>query len=666
LQRNDEALVAYNNAITLKPDFAYAWSNNGAALDDLKRYDEALAAYDRALSFKSDDAHILRLKGSTLCALRRYDEVLDAYEQALAHKADDAHLWSGKGSALHALQRYEEALAAHDHAIALNLDHVNVWNNKGNTLLALERYEEALAAYEHASQLNANLAYVWSNKGKVLAILHRFGEALDADDRGIALKPDDAEIWSNKGSALCSLHRYEEALDAYEHALALDVDNADLWFDKGVTLHELKRYDEALAAYDRAIALKSDYAHTWNNRGSALFGLKRYEEALASYDRAITIDPGYAVATANKGRTLSVLKRYEAALAAREQAICLDPSDANRWVGKALDLCNLGRYEDALAASEEAVRLQPEDPQALEMRNSIKRGLHRTAVDQRLLLRDGRWLGFIDCGDPDGSPVMCFHGLPGSRLDYAEDQEMLKALHVRLIAPDRPGYGLSDFQRRRRLLDWSDDVAELTEHLGIERFAVLGVSGGGAYAAVCAYWLPNRVTRAGLVSSASPLNVPGLIRSMDRFNRLRFGVLSYIPWPVRLLGTSLVARFARAYPEVAYQARNEQLLQADHPTRVPRKLAPVTTEIVTEPYQQGGRGYAWDGKLAVRPWGFRLEDISSEVYLWHGEQDMLAPLVMGKYLAQTIPHCHATFLPEEGHGVINQHLREILTALTAQ
>src|SRR3954465_14232198 len=127
-------------------------------------------------------------------------------------------------------------------------------------------------------------------------------------------------------------------------------------------------------------------------------------------------------------------------------------------------------------------------------------------VDRTIRLRDGRRLGYAEWGGLGGPPVLYFHGWPGSRLEGRLADEAARGEGVRLIALDRPGMGLSDYQPRRRLVDWPDDVLQLATALGLERFAVLGISGGGPYAAVCAWKLPEQLTRAEIVSSLAPLD----------------------------------------------------------------------------------------------------------------------------------------------------------------
>ena len=154
--------------------------------------------------------------------------------------------------------------------------------------------------------------------------------------------------------------------------------------------------------------------------------------------------------------------------------------------------------------------------------------------DRTIVLRDGRRLGYLDQGPRDGRPVLFFHGLGTSRVICPIDEPAAHDLGLRLIAVDRPGIGLSDRLPRRRLLDWPSDVAELADQLGLADIAVIGWSGGGPYAAACAYLLPERVRAAGLVSAPSPLSGPGKADELRRFHRTAARAAGRAPWMIRL------------------------------------------------------------------------------------------------------------------------------------
>lgn len=133
----------------------------------------------------------------------------------------------------------------------------------------------------------------------------------------------------------------------------------------------------------------------------------------------------------------------------------------------------------------------------------------------RVVLADGRSLGYAEFGDRDGSPVVDCHGFPGSRLEARLTDAAALGLGLRIVAPDRPGYGRSDYQPHRCLADWPRDVVALADALGSSRFAVLGVSGEGPYALACAGRLQARVSRVGIICALGELHAVGQIRGMS-------------------------------------------------------------------------------------------------------------------------------------------------------
>ena len=119
---------------------------------------------------------------------------------------------------------------------------------------------------------------------------------------------------------------------------------------------------------------------------------------------------------------------------------------------------------------------------------------------KRIELSDGRYLAISEYGAPGGEPVFFFHGWPGARLQGQLADEPAKKLNIRFISPDRPGFGLSDFQPGRSILDWPKDILDLADSLGLDQFAVLGLSGGAPYALACAYAIPEQLTAVGIIS----------------------------------------------------------------------------------------------------------------------------------------------------------------------
>jgi pimeloyl-ACP methyl ester carboxylesterase len=106
--------------------------------------------------------------------------------------------------------------------------------------------------------------------------------------------------------------------------------------------------------------------------------------------------------------------------------------------------------------------------------------------DSVLRLADGRRLQITQAGAPDGIPVLLFHGIGGSRLEALIVDDQARESGVRLIAPDRPGIGLSDPKSRFSYIVWPADVLQVADHLRLRRFGVAGLSGGALFALACA------------------------------------------------------------------------------------------------------------------------------------------------------------------------------------
>jgi pimeloyl-ACP methyl ester carboxylesterase len=278
-----------------------------------------------------------------------------------------------------------------------------------------------------------------------------------------------------------------------------------------------------------------------------------------------------------------------------------------------------------------------------------------------LRLGDGRRLGFAEYGTPDGAPIFLFHGTPGSRLMLRVTDAPARRLGVRVIAPDRPGFGLSDRQPGRRLIDWPDDVAALADFLGIERFGVAGISGGGPYTLACALKLPERLTVAGVISGMGPV-VGEIGGALDRRHRLAFVTMRRAPPLLHLVMAAASLGWQRI-PERLLDALHAYMPVADQAIVARPDVRASLLAGLREAFRQGGRGATDELRLFVAPWGLGLEDIRAPVRLWHGEADDLVPCAMGRYVAGAIPGCRAEFIAGAGHYWAFDHIEELLGAL---
>ena len=281
--------------------------------------------------------------------------------------------------------------------------------------------------------------------------------------------------------------------------------------------------------------------------------------------------------------------------------------------------------------------------------------------DQVLELKDGRKLGYAEYGDLSGKTMFHFHGHPGSRLEGRLFGEKPKEHGVHIISVERPGIGLSDFLPKRTLLDWPDDIIELADHLGLSKFVVEGISGGGPYAVACAYKIPERLMCCGIIAGMGLINWSR--KGMMLSNRISFFISRRLPFLIKTIvkaekkafeDQKSIEDFAKKLPEP-----DKILFQDPH-------ILNIFIEETKEAFRPGLDGVVMEEKIYAKPWGFDLKDISSDlqVYLWHGEMDVFVPSSFGRKMCELIPNCKGYFFPNEGHfSVAFNHLDEILEIL---
>lgn len=280
--------------------------------------------------------------------------------------------------------------------------------------------------------------------------------------------------------------------------------------------------------------------------------------------------------------------------------------------------------------------------------NDITNHNHLTVV-----LTDGRQLGYAEYGDPNGKPIFYFHGLPGSRLDASYLHHAALINHYRLISIDRPGMGLSTFSSQRTILSWADDVEYFADKLSINKFSIIGHSGGAPFVAACAHKIPNRLYGASIVSGMAPFEYPEATKSLTKGQRFINKAIKTAPCIATLL-MKITAMMIKK-PKLRKQML-KQLPEVDR--RVITNTGHDVTFIdsVKEAFKQGVFGVSYEIQVTLKPWGFRLEDIHCPIHVWQGGLDKQAPEAHARLYASRIPNANLTILKEEGHVslLINQ------------
>jgi len=268
---------------------------------------------------------------------------------------------------------------------------------------------------------------------------------------------------------------------------------------------------------------------------------------------------------------------------------------------------------------------------------------------------DGRTLAFVERGSADGVPVIACHGTPGSRLSRHPDPGLYERHGVRMVAYDRPGYGLSDPMVGRSVADAAADVEAIADALGFERFAVTGGSGGAPHALACGALLGDRVVRVGALVTPAPSDSS----DFDFFDGL--SELNVKEFNAALEGREAIEAVLQPYvdefnrdPAAVLDGFLTELPEADREVGSREEFRAATLDSFVEAARQGVRGWADDDLAFAKPWGFEPEDVTAEVALWQGELDVLAPRSHGEYVASRLPNARFEVIRGSGHFLVDE------------
>jgi len=283
-----------------------------------------------------------------------------------------------------------------------------------------------------------------------------------------------------------------------------------------------------------------------------------------------------------------------------------------------------------------------------------------------LKLNNGSNLAFEEFGEPSGVPVFFFHGWPSS-LTMAQITDVpARELGIRIISPDRPGISESAFHPNRKLVDWPPVLRELANHLEIERFHILAISGGAPYAYVTAWAMPERVRAIGIVSGAPPIvdlrDHSGLLRLyrwMLKLHRSNPALLQFCFRVARPIAARKIPIGLRPLFLKIFQRGDAEVLRDN-------AAFEACFESARRAWRGTAEGVMIDAQIYAEPWGFSLENVNVPVRLWHGKQDRAFSFRVAEEVAGRLPNCKARYVDTAGHFSLPiRYMREILTDLVS-
>ena len=279
-------------------------------------------------------------------------------------------------------------------------------------------------------------------------------------------------------------------------------------------------------------------------------------------------------------------------------------------------------------------------------------------------LPDGRRLSYSVAGRLGGVPVLYFHGAIGSPPQGERELELaIEQFGIRYLMVDRPGFNGSDPQSGRRIADFSTDVRELADRLGLARFSILGVSAGAPYALACAAAMPERVAAVAAVSTIPPGFSPGRSRRTAPIYRLPLTLLHRYPRTIQSVADRALTLLRRR--PVALRrlfalgaaAGDRDLLRTSETREVGvRRFLGATA--------RGSWPMIEEFLVCCSDWGFELDQVSQTVHLWHGLRDPIIPIDHADAIRRELPHAWPRFV-EAGHFFLRARIGDILRPLAA-
>ena len=278
-------------------------------------------------------------------------------------------------------------------------------------------------------------------------------------------------------------------------------------------------------------------------------------------------------------------------------------------------------------------------------------------MDDTIQLSDGRTVGFADFGAPGATAVLWCHGGPGSRLEPAHLVSAAVDAGLRIVAIDRPGYGLSTIQPGRTIAGWVPEALAVADRLGIERFVTVGVSTGGAYALALAALAPDRVLGVVACCSMTDMRWPEGRATMSRPH-------AHAVWdaPDR---TAALAAAVDAHGENGSKLVGGGMDEALAPSDLALFQDPVWMQqamaAFPSMFTHGLEGYT-DDRLADRGgWvGFDVGAIQCPVTVLHGGSDRMVDVVHARHTAEIVPNSEMLVFDDLGHFSIE---REVVPAI---
>ncbi|MBD2777460.1 tetratricopeptide repeat protein [Iningainema tapete] len=371
LNRLEEAVQAFDEAIKLKPSFMYlAYYGKGLALGYSGKYQEAVAAFEQAGKLKLEYAAAWYYQSIVYRELNQLNKALVAIDKAIKLQQDNPNLYNNKWAILEGSKQYALALSAISKAIEFS-PRAAFYYNRGVTYHKQQKLDQALVDYNKAITLNPQLTKAYHNRGMLYIDRQKWDLALADFNKVIILNPQFASTYNNRGIVYHKQQRWDLALADYNKAITLYPQYAVAYFNRGELYKNQQKLDLALADYNKAITLNSQFTDAYNSRGGLYFVLQKWDLALADFNKAIDINPEFAKAYHHRGILYQNQQKLDLALADFNKAIELNSQFTDAYFQRGSHYWLQQKWDLALADFNKAIDINPQSADAYIGRGTV-------------------------------------------------------------------------------------------------------------------------------------------------------------------------------------------------------------------------------------------------------------------------------------------------------
>lgn len=275
----------------------------------------------------------------------------------------------------------------------------------------------------------------------------------------------------------------------------------------------------------------------------------------------------------------------------------------------------------------------------------------RPKLEGNVAVGTDRRIGFAEFGDPQGRAIFWLHGTPGARRQIPVEARLYAETNrIRLIGVDRPGIGSSTPHEYGTVIDFAGDLRTIADTLGIDRMAIIGLSGGGPYTLGCAAAMPDRVVAVGVLGGVAPTRGSDGIGGglMGNVGLPVAPMLEKAGAPLSMVATGLI-RLVKPIAEPALNLYARVSPEGDRRLLGrPEFKAMFLDDLLNGSRKQLAAPFA-DVVVFAREWGFRLDEVKVPVRWWHGDQDHIVPYAHGQHVVAMLPDAELSPLHGESH-----------------